>query len=405
MSLPKIEIGFGNGQISAVLPNVDRTFGVLAGATAVVGKFELGTAYTVKGMADVAKLGIIPSVDNMRLYKFLKEFYQEAGEGTEMWIFGFPKATKISEYFTPHGVTGKVPAQELLDSSNGKIRRLFTVYNPSGVYTPVIEKGVDADVWLALSAGQTFAENYTTEKYSAVRIAIEGYAYDGNTITLDDLNEKAYNRMSVLIGDTEPRTGTVINYGAATGVLAGRMAAYPIHFNIGRARSGALVPLNMYIKDTPVELFDVESVHDKSYITFRTHQGKSGYFFSHDPQACSLQDDYHSNTRGDVIDKAYRLTYLVQLEELLDNVYINADGTPDAIWAKDLEGRIETYLLANMGDQLQYKIGDAELPVRVQIDPNQNTVTTGGIKTVIKVKPWGYVEFIETELSYELQTN
>lgn len=404
MSLPKIDIAFGNGQISAVLPNVDRTFGVLAGAVAVADKFELNTAYTVKGMADVAKLGIIPSIDNHRLYKFLKEFYNEAGEGTELWIYAFPKATKISEYFTADG-TGKVPAQKLLDSSNGKIRRLFTVFNPVGAYAPVIQTGLDADVFLALAAGQIFAENYTKNKYSAVRIAIEGYAYDGNTITLSDLNTTEYNRMSVLVGDTEPRTGTVTNYGAAMGVLAGRMAAYPIHYNIGRTRSGALLPLTMYIKDTPVELFDVAAIHDKSYITFRTHQGKSGYFFSHDPQACNMQDDYHSNTRGDVIDKAYRLTYLVQLEELLDNVYINPNGTPDAIWAKDLEGRIESYIMANMGDQLQYRVGDEELPVKVQIDPDQNTVTTGGIKTVIKVKPWGYVEFMETELSYELQTN
>lgn len=403
--LPKIDIGFGNGQISSVLPNTDRTFGVLAGAAAVAGKFELGKAYTVFGMADVAKLGIIPSIDNQKLYKFCKEFYAESGEGRELWIFGFAKATPVSEYFTVDPVTGKAPAQDLLDSSNGKIRRLFTVYNPAGAFVPTLENGLDEDVWLALAAGQLFAENYTQTKYAAIRITIEAYAYDGSTVTLADLGSLEYNRMSVILGDTEPRTGTVTNYGAAIGVMAGRMAAFPIHNNIGKVKNGSLQPLKMYIKDTPVELYNVEALHDKSFITFRTHQGKSGYFFTDDPQACSLQDDYHSNARGDVIDKAYRLTYLVQVEELLEETYINADGTPDPIWAKDLEGRIETFLMANMGDQLQYKTGDETLPVRVQIDSAQNIVTTGKLKTVIKVKPWGYIREMETELSYEITNN
>ena len=405
MSLPKIAIGFGNGQISSVLPNDDRTFGVLAGAVAVPDKFELDKAYTVKGMADVAKLGIVPSVDNYRLYKFLKEFYAEAGEGTELWIFGFDRSKKVSEYFTPDVTTGRVPAQDLLDSSNGKIRRLFTVYNPTGEYTPVVETGLDKDVWAALTAAQTFAEDYTAKKYAAIRITVEGYAYDGNSINLKDLGTLEYNRVTVVLGDTDSRTGTVPSNGAAIGVFAGRLAAYPIHNNVGKVKNGSLKPLKMFIKDTLVELADVEALHDKSYVTFRTHQGKSGYFFTDDPQACSVQDDYHSNTRGDVIDKAYRLTYLVQVEELLDETWINADGTPDPIWAKDLEGRIETYIMANMGDQLQYKIGDDTIPVKVQIDAAQNVITTGKLRTVIRVKPWGYIREMETELSYELNTN
>ena len=61
--------------------------------------------------------------------------------------------------------------------------------------------------------------------------------------------------------------------------------------------------------------------------------------------------------------------------------------------------------MANMGAQLQYRTGDTQLPVKVFIDPNQNVATTSKIKTVIKVKPWGYVRFMETELSYSLQNN
>ena len=405
MSLPNIDINLGNGQIGTVAENEDRTSVVLCGAAAVAGTFALETAYTVKGMADVANLGIVDSVDNHKLYKFCKEFYEEAGEGTLLWIYAFDKDTLISEYFTADATTGRVPAQEVLDLANGTIRRIYTVFNPDGSYIPVLEDGLDADVWVTLQKAQLFAENYTAQKYAPVRIAIEGFAFDGNKTTLETLANKDYNRVSVVIGDTEPRTGSYSNFGAAIGVLAGRMAAFPIHNNIGKVKNGALQPLRMYIVNTLVEQYDVAALHDKSYITFRKHQSKAGYYFSDDPQACSIEDDYHSNSRGDVIDKAYRLTYAVQVEEILDESWINEDGTPDAIWAKDLEGRIESYIMANMGAQLQYRTGDTQLPVKVFIDPNQNVATTSKIKTVIKVKPWGYVRFMETELSYSLQNN
>jgi hypothetical protein len=402
--LPNIDISLGNGQIGSVLPNEDRTSGVLTGAAAVPGKFELGKTYTVKGMVDVANLGIVPSIDNAKLYKFCKEFYQEAGEGTELWIFAFAKNKKVSDWFSPDAVSGDIPAQDILNAANGKIRRLYALYNPAGSYVPVIESGLDEDVWVTMQKAQLFAENYTKLKYSPIRIAIEGYAFDGNKVTLESLETKEYNRISVLIGDTEPRTGIATNYGAALGVLAGRMAAYSIEENIGYVLHGSLKPLQFFILDKPAELYDTAMLHDKSYITFRTHQGKSGYYFSDDPQACSVEDDYHSNTRGDVIDKAYRLTYLVQVNELLGKSYINEDGTPDAIWAKDLEGRIESYILANMGEQLQYRIGD-ESPVKVYINLTQNIATTSKLKTIIKVKPWGYVRDMETELSYTLSNN
>lgn len=404
MGLPNIDIKLGNGQIGSVLPNEDRTSGVISGAAAVAGKFELGKAYTVKGMVDVANLGIIASIDNAKLYKFCKEFYEEAGEGTELWIFGVAKSTKLSDWFTPDATTGNVPAQEILNASKEKIRRLYALHNPEGTFAPTIEDGLHNDVWLTMQKAQLFAENYTKQKYSPIRIAIEGVGFDGDKVALETLETKAYNRISVLIGDTAPKTGTVTNYGAALGVMAGRMAAYPIHNNIGKVKNGSLKPLTMYIGDTPVELYDTAALHDKCYITFRTHPKKAGYYFSDDRQACAVTDDYSSNARGDVIDKAYILTYLVQVEELLDESWINDNGTPDAIWAKDLEGRIESYILANMGDQLQYRIGD-ESPVKVYIDTAQNVATTSKLKTIIKVKPWGYIRQMETELSYTLSNN
>src|SRR5690625_7133092 len=76
-------------------------------------------------MKDVADLGINASMDNYRLYKALSEFFAEAGEGQEVWIYGMPKTAKVSEFFTENN--GVTPAEELLNSAGGRLRGLFTV--------------------------------------------------------------------------------------------------------------------------------------------------------------------------------------------------------------------------------------------------------------------------------------
>ena len=144
--LPGINIKFDNGNIGTVVPSADGVFGLLASAVAVVDKFDLNTPYTLKGMSDVAKLGILPDVNNYTLYTWLRKFYEEAGEGTELWLMGFAKTDKLSDWFAPAVATGRTPAELLLDASNGRLTALFTSWSPDVSYVSVITAGIDADV-------------------------------------------------------------------------------------------------------------------------------------------------------------------------------------------------------------------------------------------------------------------
>lgn len=401
---PGIDINFQNGQLGQTVDVPDGVFGLLASGVAVATTFALNTPYQIKSMLDVAALGIIPSVDNYVLYKTLKEFYAEAGEGTELWLMAFAKTEKVSDWFKAEAESGKVPAQKLLDAANGKLKMLFTAFSPEANYALTLENGVDADVWEAISQAQLLAENYTAKKYAPFYTLIEGYAFSGDKVVLDDLTDKSFNRCAVLIGDTETRTGVPSSNGAATGVFAGRLAKIQVHVNPGRVRDGALSNLKAYILDVPAELFDTEALHDKGYVTFRQHTGKSGYFFSDDPMACEASDDYHYGTARRVIDKAYRLAYTALLEFLLDNSILNGDGTISAISAKNIENAVETLIFQQMtanGELSANPQDSKDRGVICRVDLTNNVTSTSKIKlSKLQVKTTGVNRWIDVPLGF-----
>ncbi|GGB83002.1 hypothetical protein GCM10007424_23780 [Flavobacterium suaedae] len=402
--LPGIAIEFQNGQLGQIVETPDGVFGLLASAAAVADTFDLNTPYSVRGMVDVAALGITASVDNYALYKTLKEFYAEAGEGTELWLMGFARDTKVSDWFTPDAGTGRTPAEDLLDAANGNLTMLFTTFFPDGDYVLTLDEGIDADVWAAMAKAQTLADNYTTQKFAPFYTLFEGYGYDGNKVTLKDLTELSYNRCQLLLGDTELRTGSPASKGAAVGVLAGRKAKSQVHVNPGKVADGPLSNITAYILDTPVEQTDIAALHDKGYVTFRTHTGKSGYYFTDDPLATEQDDDYRYGTNRRVIDKAYRNAHLALIDFLLDDTTVNNDGTISPIYAKTIEGKVinTIYTAMTANGELSFDVTNpADRGVICKVDLTHNVTSTSKLKlSQLQVRAKGYNRYIDVPLGF-----
>jgi hypothetical protein len=402
--LPGIDIQFQNGQLGQVIDLPDGVSGLLASAAAVSTTFLLNTPYQIKSMIDVAALGIINDVNNYKLYKTLKEFYAESGEGTELWLMGFAKTTKVSDWFALDVVTGKAPAEKLLDAANGKLKFLFTAFSPSEAYVPVVTDGIDDDVMVAVNLAQILAEAYTANKYAPFFTIIEGYAFDGDKVALTDLSTASFNRAMIVLGDSETRTGATASKGAAIGILAGRLAKNQVHVNIGKVRDGAVSSLTAFILDTPAESYDVEALHDKGYVTFRQHTGKSGYFFTDDPLACEVADDYHYAGRRRVIDKAFRLAYAAMLEFLLDDNTVNNNGTISPIYAKSVENEVESLIFKQMtaNGELSFDPNDAkDRGVICQVDLTHNVTSTSKLKIAkLQVKTKGTNRWIDVPLGF-----
>lgn len=407
--LPGLDIKFDNGNLDKVVSTADGVLGLLASAVAVVDTFELDKPYEIKGMQDVAALGIMPDVNNYKLHKTLREYYEQAGDGTKLWLIGFAKTTKVSDWFTADVVTGVAPVEAVLNKANGEISGVFTSFSPDGSYVSTVTNGLDEDVALAKQKAQLFAKNYTNKKYSPFFVILEGYNYSGVDADLPNLLEEANNRVAVFIGETEKRTATVASLGAATHILAGRLAQTQVHENAGKVKNGALENLKAYIVDTPVEECDVEALHDKGYITFRTHVRKSGYYITDDALATDPEiDDYSNISLRRVIDKAYKLAYNVGVEEILNDFDVNNDGTISPFYAKTVEGAIEQEIAVQMTAKGELSANPADkddLGVIAKFNTTKNVVQTNRVEMQLRVRPKGYVRFFDIALGFDVTLN
>ncbi len=406
MSLPKAIIKFDNGNLDTVVSSDDGVFGLLASSSTVVDTFELNKPYLIKGMKDVAALGITASVDNYRLYKWLSEFYAEAGEGTSLWLMGRSKTETVSSWFTP--VAGTAPAEALLNKANGAISALFTCYSPEGTFVPTIENSVDNNVPTTIAAAQALAVSYTDANYAPFFVILEAYAYSGTAADLADLTQGSDNRVAVMIGSTEARTATPPSVGASTSVLAGRLASIRVSKNIGEKKAGALSNLTAFIVDDPVEEADVESLHDKGYISFRTHIRKSGYYFTDSRLATENDDDYKYIELRRTIDKAYRLAHEVVSEEILTDFSLTASGSVDVFYAESIQAQVENIIAANMTANSELSVDSTnpdDFGVIALMNTEKNVSADSTLEMSLKVRPRGYARYFEVLLGFGINNN
>ncbi|MBS1535313.1 MAG: hypothetical protein JST78_09565 [Bacteroidetes bacterium] len=398
MGLPGASITFENGNLGVVATSPDGLCGLISSAEAVSTTFELNKHYVIYSLKDAENLGITNSVANHALYKTIKEFYAECGNGTELWIYGVARTLTLDQIITA--------SEQLLINSDRKIRAVMVKYSPSAADTAVAS-GIRTGFPATIAAAQGIADQYTTDNIHPVVYMIEGYNFTGVAQDLVGFTALTNNRVMVMIGDTETRTGTTASKGAAIGVLGGRFAKNQVHVNVGRVKDGALKPLEFYIVDTPVERYNVTALHDKGFVTLRTHVGKSGYYFTDDPMACTVEDDYHYLARRRTIDKAFVLANGTLTNYVLDDLDVTADGKISPIVANHIQSEVERVIAQEMTANGELS-ADANNPndkgVQCEIDLNEVVATTSKIKGKIKVRPKGYARFIEFTIGYTINS-
>lgn len=397
MPRPSVNIGFENGNLGVVAVNPDGICCIVASAVAN-GSFALNAHYVVFSLKEAEALGIIGGVSNYELHKTIKEFYDEAGEGTELWIYGVAKTRTLDQLVAD--------SEAVLLASNRRIRFVLCKYAPTAVEADT-ENGLREGFPATLAAAQAIAEDFTINKIHPVVFVIEAYNYTGVAQDLEGFSEATTNRVAVVIGDTETRTGTTASKGAAVGVVGGKIAKNQVHVNIGRVKDGALKPLNFYVLDTPVEQINIDALYDKGFITPCTHVGKSGYYIVDDHLACTVEDDYHFLTRRRVIDKAFVLANATLTNYVLDDFNLLDGGKLSPIDARTIEAEIERVIAQEMSakGELSVDVTSAnDTGVKVLVDTTNNVASTGIINGKVQVKPKGYGRFFEFTIGYNLNS-
>jgi hypothetical protein len=395
--LPRVKINYLNGQLGTVAETTDGLMALVIGAVAVASTFVLNKAYTVTGMDDLAALGVT-SVNNAELYKHVAEFYDEAETGTKLVLYGVSPTETMTD-LCDYTKTDAGYIRDLITKLNGTLKGI-AVANVNTETTAESADGIDPDVLTALPKAQQLAEWATTELYAPLFVALEGRNFD-STKTLHDFSTDTNNRCAVLLGDTESASK-----GACVGTLLGRIASIPVQRNIGRVKDGALAPAQMYIGSQKIDDYPslVASIYDKGYIIPTKYVGKTGYYFCDDRMACELTDDYAHLTARRVIDKAYRICYTTLINELLDELEVNENGTLQTAVVKSWQQTVVNAIDSNMTAEGELSAGSDGDGCVCFIDETQNVVSTSKVEVTLKVRPFGYARYIDVNLGFDVTT-
>lgn len=393
--LPRVKITFENGALGGVSPSEDGVCGLVAYATAVSTTFALNTPYLVTKLAGLEALGITSESTgaNALLYKTVKEFYSEAPEGTKLWLMGVASSTTIAN------LTDKTKEniKPLLRAARGTINILMIKAASSG--SPTMEGSIDSATLTAVANLQALADEWTENQYAPFMCLVEALSYSGTASSLPDLTERSDNRVGVVLGDSVSGSA-----GAAVGLVAGRLAAEPVHRSLARVRSGAIQAEAMYIGSAAAENGDPDVANDLGYIVPRTFVGKSGYYWSDDHLATEAGDDYSTIPRRRTIDKAYRIAYKTIVDEVAENVPVNIEGKLAAFHCKGVETSVESAIVNSMtseGNLGNDPDNASDLGVQCYIDPDQNILATSRMEVNLKVKPYGYSKYIDVKLGFK----
>jgi hypothetical protein len=383
MGLPKVAITLGNGNLGTSVATDDGVAGLVLTGIAT-GSLALNTPKLIFSLSDAISLGILATGTNISAYRHIKEFYDLAGDGAQLYIMLVADTVTLTQMADITNATGAV---KLLDAAQGRIRLLGITRNPPGAYIPALTDGLDKDSLDAVTKAQQLALAYATQ-YKPVRVLIEGRKLDTtNFATLKDLHTYTANHAGIVVGSTT-------NDGSASvGLVLGRAASIPVQRNIGRVKDGALPILSAYVNTVKTEeLTSGDLLHDKGYIFLRTFVGRSGYYLNDDPMCVSVTDDYSQLALGRVIDKASIVAYQTYVEELNDEITIDENGKISVPVIKYLQNKIESAVNLAMVDEIS--------SFSAYIDANQNVLSTGKLTVKAVIVPMGYTKTIEVLLGF-----
>lgn len=392
MGLPKISVREENGALGRTAGTADGIAALLYSGVATA-RLALGEPKQLFGTADARALGLDADYDAThatRVWKNIKDFYAEAGEGAALWVMLYHPTTTMTTVADQDSDL----ARKCLDAGGGLIRLLAIGRTPDAAYAGTANDGLDDDVTAAVNQAQALAEAYAGQ-FMPVRVLLDGRDYRGDAAGLVDLKGFTANRVQVLLSTDEAGSKN-----AAVGRLLGRYARLPVQRNPGRIKDGDTGTEAAFFTDgtTPIERVspgEQNQLHNKGFVFLRRWQSKNGYFFTDDPTATAASDDYSSFARGRVIDKARVIIHATYVEELLDDLEVDEAGRMAPAVAKSYQANIDNALNRALVDT-----GEASA-VRSIIDPAQNVLATDRLVVSLKIRPKFYSKTIDVTLGFE----
>lgn len=405
MSRPKVFIGLTNGGLNLQAPAAfsDSVLLVSSPAAPAAG---YGVAFLVKSKKQIETA--FGQVGNETVAADLKTFFDEAPEGTKLYILAMAQATTLAT------LVATVNIEKPLSMAEGAARLVGVVKYPAGGYVPTIVNGFDQDVPAAVAAAQTIATTWLGYR-KPFRVLIEGHAFTNAGAAASYATANNSN-VGVVVGSINNSTAR------ATILALGRAAKINPQENIGKVKLGSLaigqtdvVRIGSTIVDQMASV-DLDTLHEKRYITFEKNAIASGYVFNDDNMLVAPTSDYNNLRYGRVIDNGVRIAFSTYYRELKDDVDTDENGRLAIVEEKALENAIEQAIAQQMAGQLSTNAdGSAAVQCLVNPDPavypqlyedngitspNFNLLQTGTVYIFVRMRPKGCLKYINVFLGY-----
>ncbi len=382
--LPKVKINVNTVGLGLTRQTKDGITGFVMSGASVNGKIQEGVSEQLFSLDNAIEKGITKTGLNAYMYKHIAQYYDEAGEGAELWVMVVSQATLMSTMLDKT----EPFAKKILDDAKGSIRILGVSRKSEAGVT--IANGIDEDVDLAFAnAKALMLEN--VEKYKEASVIIDGKDYNGTVGDLKNYRETDNEYVTVLVGNSDATKN------AAIGLYTGRLSAIPVQRNPARVKDGTLPILKAYLtngKTIEENEASLDALHDKGYTFMRTFIGRAGYFFSHALTTTLASNDLNTIPRFRTIYKARRIAYNEFVENILDEITLSPEGKIAPSIVKSWQAQIDNAINLQMTSKGEIS------GVRTLIDPNQNVLAADEIAVKLKVQPVGYAGDIIVDLGF-----
>ncbi len=406
-----VNISLTNGNLGRVAPPADGISGLIVSGIAVGGQFALGDVLgPFVSIQEVEAKGIDAAYDianDTNAHLHCKEFFDHAskfgGRGQQLYVMVAAKTVSMEDLCDKT----EAYAKKMLDAAAGKIRLLGITRVPDGGYTPAYTAQLEDDMWDAIvKLVELYDEQLAINRpFDAF---IEARNWQGTVSTTQDLRDASTgpgaNSVSLVLGQTKEMndlgaTVTEALLAASVGAVLGSASALPVQRNIGRIKNGPVFTTGAFTSDgEPVSDLTpalVQSMVTKGYVFLRTHENRTGIYWSGDANACPVTDDYANKHRSRPIHKVVRIAQDVYLNDYLDDIQLNPEtGKMDVSVVKSFQQRIIEQV-------------DTEMTTRGELsgmgafcDPQQDVLTTDTVAVELLPVPKGMVNAVNVTVGY-----
>lgn len=376
-----------NGALGRVAATADGVAGLILTGKAVPDKLELNRVYLFSSTRDLTTHGITEE-GNPLLHKEISAFYEQAGDGAELYVLVVSEATTLTQMCS---VEDGSPLKKLIDYAGGRIRLLGFNKLPPAEYEADLAQGIDGDVITAIAKAQNVATSYEA-KINPFRMLFPALLWTGSSENLFKPREGSYNRAGLVLA-ADKMIGEIAS--PSVGQVLGRAAKIAVNYSIARVKDGAIAATG-FLADgkTPEEdagMLDL--LDDAGYIFYRTFVGKNGYYLNGDSMAAPLTDDFSDLNLGRVIDKAIIIAYGAYVDEIRDSIEVDDNGQLPQHLCSYFEGNMENAVAASMQNEIS--------KFECFIDPKQNILSVGRMCVSCKIVPRGILRDITVTLGFD----